>query len=184
MEYKNSSGYFADPYTEQPLSVDMERCVPCTFDNGKFTWPMVLLSNGDPVKIVYKLFTEEEKALYKAYRGRDTGVSKPRVKKEKPVKLTSNVVHVEPDIVVRYNEEGKQTNAASFNSSGKVTFDNEAAVSVGTLAVLAAADYIIGVSQIGGVTYALVGSHSNNRVHHIPRAVIPDAEFERLCCGS
>ena len=148
--YGNSSGYFKDPITEEDLSPDTPRVVPCSFENGKFTWPCVAQSDGEQLlKIVYKYFTEEEKALYKAYRGRSSSGTerKPR----------------EPKQVIKYDEES--------------------ATSLETLQTLAQCDRLYGVSQISGITYALVGATGSRVVHHIPRACIPDAEFERLCCG-
>lgn len=156
MDWKNSSGYFGDPDTEEEFTVDTERCVKCAFENGKFTWPMVLLSNGTPVKIVYKLFTEEEKNLYRAYRGR--GTSPAQNVKQKPD------MRVDESEVVKYN--------------------NAAAAGKDTLARLKECDRILGVTQIGGVTYALCSRYGFSMVYHIPRAAIPDAEFKRLCEGT
>lgn len=164
--YGNSSGYFKDPITEEDLSPDTPRVVPCSFENGKFTWPCVAQSDGGQLlKIVYKYFTEEEKALYKAYRGRSPSSTerKPREPKQpKPLKakpITDDV----PKQVIKYDEES--------------------AASLETLQTLAQCDRLYGVSQISGITYALVGATGSRVVHHIPRACIPDAEFERLCCG-
>lgn len=164
--YGNSSGYFKDPITEEDLSPDTPRVIPCSFENGKFTWPCVAQSDGGQLlKIVYKYFTEEEKELYKAYRGRSSSGSerKPREPKQpkvKPVKIEDSD---EQKHVVKYSEES--------------------ATSLKTLETLAQCDKLYGVSQIAGITYALVGATGSNAVHHIPRACIPDAEFERLCCG-
>lgn len=164
--YGNSSGYFKDPITEEDLSPDTPRVVPCSFENGKFTWPCVAQSDGEQLlKIVYKYFTEEEKALYKAYRGRSSSSTerKPREPKQpKPLKVKP-ITDDEPKQVIKYDEES--------------------ATSLETLQVLAQCDRLYGVSQISGITYALVGATGSRVVHHIPRACIPDAEFERLCCG-
>lgn len=164
--YGNSSGYFKDPITEEDLSPDTPRVVPCSFENGKFTWPCVAQSDGEQLlKIVYKYFTEEEKALYKAYRGRSSSGTerKPREPKQpKPLKVKP-ITDDEPKQVIKYDEES--------------------ATSLETLQTLAQCDRLYGVSQISGITYALVGETGSRVVHHIPRACIPDAEFERLCCG-
>lgn len=164
--YGNSSGYFKDPITEEDLSPDTPRVVPCSFENGKFTWPCVAQSDGEQLlKIVYKYFTEEEKALYKAYRGRPSSGTerKPREPKQpKPLKAKP-ITDDEPKQVIKYDEES--------------------ATSLETLQTLAQCDRLYGVSQISGITYALVGATGSRVVHHIPRACIPDAEFERLCCG-
>ena len=165
--YGNSSGYFKDPITEEDLSPDTPRVVPCSFENGKFTWPCVAQSDGGQLlKIVYKYFTNEEKELYKAYRGRPSSGTerKPREPKQpKPLKAKP-ITDDEPKQVIKYDEEF--------------------ATSLETLTTLAQCDRLYGVSQIAGITYALVGATGSRVVHHIPRACIPDAEFERLCCGN
>ena len=164
--YGNSSGYFKDPITEEDLSPDTPRVVPCSFENGKFTWPCVAQSDGEQLlKIVYKYFTEEEKALYKAYRGRSPSSTerKPREPKQPKSLKAKPITDDEPKQVIKYDEES--------------------AASLETLQTLAQCDRLYGVSQISGITYALVGATGSRVVHHIPRACIPDAEFERLCCG-
>lgn len=162
--YGNSSGYFKDPITEEDLSKDTPRVVPCSLENGKFTWPCVAQSDGSQLlKIVYKYFTDEEKELYKAYRGRSGSssghpqVRKPKEQKAKPVKTDESE---EPKQVIKYSKES--------------------ATSLKTLETLAQCDRLYGVSQIAGIIYALVGATGSNKVYHIPRGCIPDAEFERL----
>ena len=164
--YGNSSGYFKDPITEEDLSPDTPRVIPCSFENGKFTWPCVAQSDGGQLlKIVYKYFTDEEKELYKAYRGRSSSGTErkprePKQPKQQKVKAVETDEPDEPKQVVKYSEES--------------------AASLETLQTLAQCDRLYGVSQIAGITYALVGATGSNVVHHIPRSCIPDAEFERL----
>ena len=164
--YGNSSGYFKDPITEEDLSPDTPRVVPCSFENGKFTWPCVAQSDGRQLlKIVYKYFTDEEKELYKAYRGRSSSgterkTREPKQPKQQKVKTVETDESDKPKKVVKYSEES--------------------AASLETLQTLAQCDRLYGVSQIAGITYALVGATGSNVVHHIPRSCIPDAEFERL----
>ncbi len=164
--YGNSSGYFKDPITEEDLSPDTPRVVPCSLENGKFTWPCVAQSDGSQLlKIVYKYFTDEEKELYKEYRGRSgsspghSQVRKPKEQKAK-AKPTKTDESEEPKQVIKYSKES--------------------ATSLKTLETLAQCDRLYGVSQIAGITYALVGATGSNKVYHIPRGCIPDAEFERL----
>lgn len=164
--YGNSSGYFKDPITEEDLSPDTPRVIPCSFENGKFTWPCVAQSDGEQLlKIVYKYFTNEEKELYKAYRGRSPSGTerKPREPKQSKLSVVKPVKIDEPD-------EPKQV----------IKYAEDSATSLKTLETLAQCDRLYGVSQIAGVTYALVGATGSRVVHHIPRACIPDAEFERL----
>lgn len=167
--YGNSSGYFKDPITEEDLSPDTPRVIPCSFENGKFTWPCVAQSDGEQLlKIVYKYFTDEEKELYKAYRGRSTSGSerKPREPKQqvtKPVKTDEQEDIKKPD-------EPTQV----------IKYSKESATSLKTLELLAQCDTLYGISQISGIFYALVGKSGSRVIHHIPRTCIPDAEFERL----
>lgn len=166
--YGNSSGYFKDPITEEDLSPDTPRVIPCSFENGKFTWPCVAQSDGGQLlKIVYKYFTEEEKELYKAYRGRSgfsSGHSQVRKPKEPKAPKGSKPDNEEPVKVIKH--------------------DPESAISLKTLEELACCDRLYGISQIAGITYVLCGSYGSSVVHHIPRSIIPDAEFERLCDGA
>lgn len=165
--YGNSSGYFKDPITEEDLSPDTPRVIPCSFENGKFTWPCVAQSDGGQLlKIVYKYFTEEEKALYKAYRGRSPSGSERKPREPKPAKPVKSAKPVNID----EPEEPKQV----------IKYAEDSATSLKTLETLAQCDRLYGVSQIAGVTYALVGATGSRVVYHIPRACIPDAEFERL----
>lgn len=86
-EVANSSGYFKDPVTKENLSPDTPRVVRCEFKDGKFTWPMVLASDCTQLlRIVYRLFTDEEKDLYRAYRGREVR------ERPEPVPVTEDTV--------------------------------------------------------------------------------------------
>lgn len=164
--YGNSSGYFKDPISGEDLTVDTPRVVPCSFENGKFTWPCVMRSDGEQLlKIVYKCFTEEEKELYKAYRGRSSG-STPRERKPRSPSGKTEKPKEEPKemIIQKYSEES--------------------ATSLKTLQELASCDRLYGVSNICGIQYVLCGSYNSNVVHHIPRSCVPDDEFERLCDGA
>ena len=164
--YGNSSGYFKDPITEEDLSPDTPRVVPCSFENGKFTWPCVAQSDGGQLlKIVYKYFTDEEKELYKAYRGRSSSGSERKPREPKPAKPS-----VAKSVKIEDPDEPKRV----------IKHAEESATSLKTLETLAQCDRLYGVSQIAGVTYALVGATGSRVVHHIPRSCIPDAEFERL----
>ena len=164
--YGNSSGYFKDPITGEDLSPDTPRVIPCSFENGKFTWPCVAQSDGEQLlKIVYKYFTDEEKELYKAYRGRSSSGSerKPREPKQHKTAIIKPITDDKPKQVIKHTEDS--------------------AASLETLQTLAQCNRLYGCSQIAGITYALVGTTGSNVVHHIPRSCIPDAEFDRLSEG-
>ncbi|MBR6135565.1 MAG: hypothetical protein IKQ22_03675 [Clostridia bacterium] len=163
--YGNSSGYFKDPVSEEDFSPDTPRVIPAALENGKFTWPCVMQSDGEKLlKIVFKYFTPEEKAMYNAYRGRSSS-SEPKVRKPKEPKPTKSESS---------DEEPKQV----------VKYDPDSAVTLKTLETLAQCDRIYGVSQIAGITYVLCGSYGSNVVHHIPRSLIPNDEFDRLMGGT
>lgn len=164
--YSNSSGYFKDPITEEDLSPDTPRVIPCSFENGKFTWPCVAQSDGGQLlKIVYKYFTEEEKELYKAYRGRSSSGSerKPRKPKPKPKSELEPETNELEKCVVKYNEDC----VASGN----------------TEEIIAMCDILLGVSQIDGIFFALLSKRNSNTIYHVPRSLISDADFDRLCHG-
>lgn len=180
MEYKNSNGYFKDPVTFEDLSPDTPRVVQCSIDpSGKFIWPQVAVSNGDIVKIVYKLFTDEEKDLYKQYRGRGTGESKLRaprqVKKEMQLDpQTGELVEVTVE---------KPKSVKPVKQQSVVGYDVEAVASAQTLAVIANCDKLIGINQMAGITYALLCAGDSHKIYHVPRALISDADMSRLCAG-
>ena len=162
--FGNSSGYFKDPISEEEFSPDTPRVVPAALENGKFTWPCVMQSDGEKLlKIVFKYFTPEEKAMYNAYRGRSSsGGTRTRKPKE--------AVSVKPE-------------TTEYNDRKVIKHNPESATSLKTLEILAQCDRCIGVSLISGIYYALVTSYNSNVVHHIPRECIPDDEFDRLMCG-
>lgn len=164
-EFHNSTGYFRDPGTEQDLTGNEERIVTCK-SGEPFTWPMIALSNGDVVKLCSRLWNADEKQCYKEYRNGGTSVKaerKPKESKPKESKPVTAPVE-EPTTVVKYSDES--------------------AVSVKTLAILAECDECWGVSWINGIAYGMVAKHGSNKVYHIPRACIPDAEWDRICANT
>lgn len=170
--YGNTSGYFKDPTNGEDLSVDTPRVIPCELKDGKFVWPQVAASDGSMLlKIVYKYFTEEEKELYKQYRGRaSSGESKPRAPR------VPRVQHAEKTV------EGPSVTPVSERQV--IKYDEESAISQSALDVLQECDTCYGISFICGITYALVGKRNDNVMHHIPRACIPEDIFNRLCAGA
>lgn len=165
--YGNSSGYFRDPVSGEDLSADTPRVIPCSFENGKFTWPCVMRSDGEALlKITYKLFTEEEKDLYKAYRGgSSSGARVPRKQKD-------------PNIVSMTKREAK--NVVPVAERSLVRHDNESAMIDKTAEVLVECDTLVALVQVSGLTYALVTKKDSNVVHYIPRKLIPDDVFNRI----
>lgn len=171
--YGNSSGYFKDPSNGEDLSVDTPRVIECELKDGKFIWPQVASADGNQLlKIVYRLFTDEEKALYKQYRGYD---SKPRVKKEKSEEVVSH-----PQVSENLVEEPEEQELVKVDPGT----DPEAAVTLETLQQLALSDTLYGICNIGGLYYVMCGSSKNPRkVYYIPRGLVPESEFRRLCNG-
>lgn len=168
--FGNSSGYFKDPITGDDLTIDMPRAVPCSFENGKFQWPMVLRSDGEEfLKIVYRLFTDEEKALYKAYRGRpDTGESKPR----KP-RSPSGSKQEQETVEQHLEDTDQEITVTKYNPTDVATPE--------TLLLIAECDTMYGISNIGGLMYAMIGKLGEGTIYHIPRSLIPDDDFDRIC---
>lgn len=163
-EYHNSTGYFKDPSTGQDLTGNEERIVTCK-SGEPFAWPMIALSDGSVVKLCSRLWSVNEKQCYKEYRNGGTSVKAERKPKELKSKPEPKVESVnDPDIVIKHNK----------NSS----------TSLQTLALLAECDECWGVSYISGIMYGLVSKHGSNKVHHIPRSCIPDAEWDRICTGA
>ena len=165
--FGNSSGYFKDPVSGEDLSPDTPRAIECRLtEEGKFVWPCVLQSDGNQMlKIVYKLFTDEEKDLYKQYRGRSPSGTRPKKepKPKKPEHLTPETIEAEPA------------------EKNLVTYDPESACTPETLAIIAMCDQCLGISNIGGLRYMLMSARGSNKVYHIPRGLVPDSEYERLC---
>lgn len=188
--YANSSGYFKDPGTGEDLSVDMERSVPCELRDGKFIWPQVTVSTGESVKIVYKYFTDEEKNLYKEYRGRGSGSSTPRTPRQTKKKgeahldpETGEVVYDEPEESTPAPRPVRQKQEYNDPATAEVEFvdDGESVASENTRELIASCDRIIGCSQIASITYALLIKDSNkHKVYHVPRALLTNADMERL----
>lgn len=186
--YANSSGYFKDPGTGEDLSVDMERSVPCELRDGKFIWPQVTVSTGESVKIVYKYFTDEEKQLYKEYRGRPSGSSTPRAPRQKKGEahldpVTGEVVYDAPEESTPAPRPVRQKQEYNDPANAEVEFvdDGESVASENTKELIASCDRIIGCSQIAGITYALLTKDSNKyKVYHVPRALLTSADMERL----
>ena len=186
--YANSSGYFKDPGTGEDLSVDMERSVQCELRDGKFVWPQVTVSTGESVKIVYKYFTDEEKQLYKEYRGRGSGSSTPRQPRQKKGEahldpVTGEVVYDEPDESTPAPRPVRQKQEYNDPANAEVEFvdDGESVASENTKELIASCDRILGCSQIAGITYALLTKDkAPGKVYHVPRGLLTSADMERL----
>lgn len=164
--YGNSSGYFKDPITGDDLSPDTPRVVPCELRDGKFVWPMVLRSDGEePLKIVYRYFTDEEKELYKQYRGRgtNTGHSQVRSKKQKQI------------------QERQPPKEVSIEN--KIVHKPALAVSEQTRKIIEDCDQYLGCLQTDGVYYGMLSRKDSSTTYMVPLDCIDQAEMTRLCKG-
>lgn len=161
--YHNSTGYFKDPATERDLTIDEQRVTTCK-PGEPFQWPMVLLSNGELVKLCSRLWNADEKQCYKDYRNGGTSVSS-KPKKEKPVKQETA-------------EEPAPQKPVDYQV---VKYDEEGAASASTQEIIADCDTCLGISFISGISYALLTKGNSGIVHHVPRSCIPDTTFDRLC---
>ena len=166
--YGNSSGYFRDPTNGEDLSPDTPRVIQCELKDGKFVWPQVAAADGSMLlKIVYKYFTDEEKELYKQYRGRgsSSGETRTRSPSAKPKETVYKPVEKETPILERtlvsYNES---------DTSSKSTDE-----------MIAESDTCFGVANIGGLLDALIGKRDGRVIYHIPRSLIPNNIFDMFC---
>lgn len=167
-ECKNSGGWFKDPFTGEDIGPDYPRAVTCK-SGDKWVQPAVCFQDGNIVKISGRCWNDDERTCYKEYRGKPAGSTRERKPREPR--------QVKPKVERAVGEEVEE------QEREVIKYDPESAASVQTLTILAECDRCIGVSQIAGITYALITKHGSNTVYHIPRSVIPDAEFDRLCCG-
>ena len=187
--YANSSGYFKDPGTGEDLSVDMPRSVACELRDGKFIWPQVEVSTGENVKIVYKYFTDEEKQLYKEYRGRGSGSSTPRPPRQTKKKgephldpATGEVVYDEPEESTPAPVVSHRKEAQPDPANAEVEFiEGGTESSPATQELIASCDRILGCTYIAGMTYVLLVKDNNtHKIYHVPRALIKEEDMRRL----
>lgn len=169
-ECKNSGGWFKDPFTGEDIGPDYPRAVTCK-SGDKWVQPAVCFQDGNIVKISGRCWNDDERACYKEYRGKPAGASRERKPREpKPVKQ-------KPVEQVEQNNELEQEKQV-------VKYNAESTASAKVLEILACCDCCLGIARIADIFYALVMKRGSNTIHHIPRSLIPDAEFDRICSGS
>lgn len=167
-EFHNSTGYFKDPGTGQDLTGNEPRVTTC-HSGEPFKWPMIALSDGNIVKLCSRLWNADEKQCYKEYRNGGTCERKPRESKQ--------------SVNRQVNEDEPETNEIEPEKC-VVKYSEESAASGITEEIIAMCDTLIGMSQIDGIFFSLITKRGSNTVHHVPRSLIPDAEFDRLCRGN
>lgn len=165
-EFHNSTGYFKDPGTGQDLTGDEPRVTTC-HSGEPFKWPMITLSDGNIVKLCSRLWNADEKQCYKEYRNGGTCVKSERKPRECKPKSKS-----EPEPETNENEKCV------------VKYNEECVASGTTEEIITMCDILLGVSQIDGIFFALLSKRNSNMIYHIPRSLISDADFDRLCRGN
>lgn len=167
-EVANSNGYFKDPATKQLLTGNEKRVIQCAIeDSGKLIWPQVQFSDGSVGKIVYKLWTAEEKAIYRQYRELGKQRIKPvPVKQEPPTAPVIKEEHTVPVI----KEELTQPQV-------KV---GEGVASANMLAYIRNCDTHMGVWIMDGIIHDLLTVKGSKSYAPIARCLIPKEDRERL----
>lgn len=163
--WQTSEGtYFKDPGSGADLSPATERVKKCELTvEGKFIWPRVLVNGGEEVKIAFRLFTNEEKQIYKQYRNRG-----------KEIHEHSHVESVHVNV-----EEGEAHTKSAYTSRPSLpVLDSAPAGS--TLAWIRNCDKVYGVWLFDNVTYDLLGMEGYSGYQPIARSLIPREDRERL----
>lgn len=159
----NSSGYFRDPATKQLLTGEEPRVIQCAIsDTGKFIWPQIMFSNGEVGKIVYKIWTDEEKAIYKKYRTGSDAPPKPA--KPKPEKV----------------EAAKPASTRCFMEDTYHDPANDSVLSGTTLDYITKCNEYHGKWVFEGVLYDAIGIAGSNKWTPIARSLIPAEHKQRL----
>ena len=157
--WQTSEGtYFKDPGSGADLSPATERVKKCELTvEGKFIWPRVLVNGGEEVKIAFRLFTSEEKQIYKQYRNRGKEIHGAHSHVEEGEVQTKPVYAPRPSLPV-----------LSSAPAGS------------TLAWIRNCDKVYGVWLFDNVTYDLLGMEGYSGYQPIARSLIPREDRERL----
>lgn len=157
--WQTSEGtYFKDPGSGADLSPATERVKKCELTvEGKFIWPRVLVNGGEEVKIAFRLFTSEEKQIYKQYRNRGKEIHEAHSHVEEGEVHTKPVCASKPSLPV--------LGSAPAGS---------------TLAWIRNCDKVYGVWLFDNVTYDLLGMEGYSGYQPIARSLIPREDRERL----
>lgn len=157
--WQTSEGtYFKDPGSGADLSPATERVKKCELTaEGKFIWPRVLVNGGEEVKIAFRLFTNEEKQIYKQYRNRGKEIHGAHSHVEEGETHTKPVYAPKPSLPV--------LGSAPAGS---------------TLAWIRNCDKVYGVWLFDNVTYDLLGMEGYSGYQPIARSLIPREDRERL----
>lgn len=157
--WQTSEGtYFKDPCSGADLTPATERVKKCELTNeGKFIWPRVLVNDGEEVKIAFRLFTNEEKQVYRQYRNRGKEIHGAHSHVEEGEAYTKPVYTPKPSLPV--------LGSAPAGS---------------TLAWIRNCDKVYGVWLFDNITYDLLGMEGYSGYQPIARSLIPREDRERL----
>lgn len=162
-----SGAYYKDPGTKELLTGREERAIQCCIsDEGKFIWPQVKFSNGSSGKILYSLWTTEEKEIYKQYR------SGGPAKKQQVV-----VKPAEQQVVVKPAEQQVRITVHQYEGAAH---SQESVPSGNTLEYISKCNEHLGVWIFENQLYDLLTIKGTNAYVPVSRALIPSADRERL----
>lgn len=164
--WQTSEGtYFKDPGSGADLSPATERVNKCELTaEGKFIWPRVLVNGGEEVKIAFRLFTNEEKQIYKQYRNRGKEI---------------HGAHSHVDSAHINVEEGETYIKQACAQKPSLPVIGSAPAG-STLAWIRNCDKVYGVWLFDNVTYDLLGMEGYSGYQPIARSLIPREDRERL----
>lgn len=151
--------YFKDPVTMKDLAVDTPRTSsPAIDDTGPFRWPTVKSSDGKDIKIVFRFFTDHEKACYKAYRQRGKA------------KVDEKSVHIKEEAV-----KGTHPQVETH-----IRVSGESVPSAVTLAYIRNCDMYLGVWIFEDQLYDLLSVKGSRGYMPVHRSLISEEDRERL----
>ena len=164
--WQTSEGtYFKDPSSGADLSPATERVKKCELTaEGKFIWPRVLVNGGEEVKIAFRLFTSEEKQIYKQYRNRGKEI---------------HGAHSHVESAHNNVEEGETHTKPAYAQKPSLPVLGSAPAG-STLAWIRNCDKVYGVWLFDNVTYDLLGMEGYSGYQPIARSLIPREDRERL----
>lgn len=163
-EYQTSEGtWFKDPVTKADLTSATPRDVQVSLTpEGKFIWPKVTLQDGQLVKIAFRLFTDEERTVYKMYRSKGKSTPKPAQEAGAHSHVeTPSTNTIQTTVVIHKHIEAGTPSAT-------------------TIKCLSDCDCTFGVWNFDGTIYEMVGKRGTASYTPVPRSLIPREHRERL----
>lgn len=161
-----------DPVTGEPYTVDTPRVIAASVsDNGKFIWPQVVTADGNKVKLLYHIWTEQEKQIYKDKRKAD------KIKQlEHEVKPEAKTITVRESTIINRPVTRAKPIADDYCYW--------TAASATTQNIIKKCNAYAGTWNCGGLVYAMLTVRGSNTVYHVPKSVIAPDDLNRLCSGN